>query len=56
MYCWLNGRPDDDIETLFEIHGPSSTDFDSFLSVFHEYLPTTHKNIERYKQNSVKLH
>jgi hypothetical protein len=53
MYAWINSELfHQNLETLFEMHVPSQTDWDCYLSPgFHEYLPGSANHATNYIKN-----
>ena len=41
LYCWIvSDTFFQDLETIYELHLPSQSDWDSYLTpIYHEYLP-----------------
>ena len=56
LYCWtLSDTFFQDLETIYELHLPSQTDWDSFLTpTYHEYLPGSQDHSSRFLKNYQK--
>ena len=50
LYAWITSEPFfQHLEIVFEMHVPSQTDWDTYLSpAFHEYLPGSQANAAQY--------
>ena len=53
LYCWIvSDTFFQDLETIYELHLPSQSDWDSYLNpTFHEYLPGQQDHSSRYLKN-----
>jgi len=50
LFAWITSENFfHNLEIIFEMHSPSQTDWDFFLTPeFHEYLPGSTKNAKKY--------
>jgi len=52
LYAWVSSDGFfEDLEMIYEMHVPSQTDWDTFLGVFHEYLPGSQENAKKFMKN-----
>lgn len=53
LYAWITSENFFlNLETLYEMHTPSQTDWETYLSpAFHEYLPGSLTNAQKYLKN-----